>query len=222
MTDLAQLAQGIGGPELYWLASVTGFAIAMSATPGPNNVMVASSGATYGFARTVPHLLGVSAGFAIMVAAVALGAGEILHAHPVIHEALKWIGAAYLLWLAWRIASARPEAKGSTEAGTARAKRRGRPLNFLEAALFQWVNPKAWVIALGAVATYTTTGGAVMGEALLLALIFFVVCVPSTALWTAIGAGTAHLLRTERAIHIFNLVMAALLVASLATLFIKI
>ena len=208
--------------EIACLVSATGFAIAMSATPGPNNVMVASSGATYGFVRTVPHLLGVSAGFAIMVAAVALGAGELLHTFPIIHEALKWIGAAYLLWLAWRIASARPDATGASEAGTTRAKRRGRPLNFLEAALFQWVNPKAWVIALGAVATYTTTGGAVIGEAMVLALIFFVVCVPSTALWTAIGAGTARLLRTEQALRIFNLTMAILLVASLATLFVEI
>lgn len=221
MNDLLQLSQNLGGTELYWLASVTGFAVAMSATPGPNNIMVASSGATYGFARTVPHFLGVSAGFAFMLAAVALGAGELLHAYPVIHEALKWIGAAYLVWLAWRIGTAQPNSKGADEAGTTRAKRRGRPLNFLEAALFQWVNPKAWVIALGAVATYTTTGGAVMGEALLLAFIFFVVCVPSTALWTAMGAGTARLLRTERALRAFNLVMAALLVASLTTLFVE-
>jgi threonine/homoserine/homoserine lactone efflux protein len=222
MMDAAQLAHGIGGPELYWLLSATGFAIAMSATPGPNNVMVASSGATYGFARTVPHFLGVSGGFAIMVAAVALGAGEVLHAYPVIHEILKWVGAAYMLWLAWRIATARPDAKGVDEAGSARARKRGRPLTVLEAALFQWVNPKAWVIALGAVATYTTTGGAVMGQALILALIFFIVCVPSTALWTAIGAGTARLLRTERAVRAFNLAMAVLLVASLVTLFVEI
>lgn len=208
-------------PEFYWLLSATGFAIAMSATPGPNNVMVTSSGATYGFARTVPHIFGISVGFAVMLAAVALGAGEVLHAYPAIHQALKWIGAAYLVWLAWRIATARPKPKGTDEAGTTRAKRRGRPLNFLEAALFQWVNPKAWVIALGAVATYTTAGGAVVGQALLLALIFFVACVPSTALWTAIGAGAARLLRTERALRIFNLVMAALLVASLATLFVE-
>jgi threonine/homoserine/homoserine lactone efflux protein len=221
MNDFLQLAHGMGGAELYWLVSVTGFATAMSATPGPNNVMVASSGATYGFMRTVPHFLGVSAGFAFMVAAVALGAGEILHSHPVIHEVLKWVGAAYMLWLAWRIATARPDAKGTDEAGTARAKKRGRPLNVMEAVLFQWVNPKAWVIALGAVATYTTAGGAVIGEALVLALIFFIVCVPSTALWTAIGAGTARLLRTERALRTFNLVMAALLVASLATLFVE-
>lgn len=222
MIDFSQWSQMADGGAWYWLASATGFAVAMSATPGPNNVMVASSGATYGFARTVPHLMGVSAGFAIMVAAVALGAGEILHAHPIIHEALKWIGAAYLLWLAWRIATATPNTKGADEAGTARAKRRGRPLNFLEAALFQWVNPKAWVIALGAVATYTTTGGAVMGQALVLALIFFVVCIPTTALWTAIGAGTARLLRTERALRGFNWAMAILLAASLATLFVEI
>jgi threonine/homoserine/homoserine lactone efflux protein len=193
-----------------WLLSATAFAVSMSATPGPNNAMVASSGATFGVARTMPHVLGISVGFPLMLVAVALGADGVLRRFPELHMVLKWVGAAYLLWLAWHIATAHPDA---AEGGG----RRARPLNFLEAALFQWVNPKAWVIALGAVATYTSAD-AVLLEVLLLAAIFLVVCVPSTALWTGIGAGAARLLRSPRALRRFNVAMALLLVASLLPL----
>ena len=109
----------------------------MSATPGPNNAMVAASGATWGFRRTLPHMLGVAVGFPAMLVAVALGAGEVLRARPWLHEALRWAGAAYLLWLAWKIAAAKPEPPG--DAATEKDKGSGsRPLSFMQAALFQW------------------------------------------------------------------------------------
>ena len=195
--------------SLAWLLSATGFALSMSGTPGPNNVMVASSGATFGFTRTLPHMLGISIGFPIMLVAVALGAGQLLQAVPALHTALKWLGSAYLLWLAWHIATASPAPPDANAAS--------RPLTMLQAGLFQWVNPKAWIIALGAVATYTTAEG-VLGQSLLLALIFVVVTLPAVAFWTMTGVGAARLLRTERSLRVFNLVMAALLVLSLLPL----
>lgn len=193
-----------------WFASAVSFAVATSATPGPNNAMVTASGATWGFRRTVPHMCGIAVGFAAMLAAVALGAGEALRAYPWAHVALRWVGAAYLLWLAWRIATAQPHVEGA--GGTGRA----RPFGFWQAALFQWINPKAWVISFGGIVTYTTASGEMLlAQAGLLSAIFMVVILPTTALWTAIGVGAARLLRTPTALRRFNMVMAALLVASL-------
>ncbi|MBV9749585.1 MAG: LysE family translocator [Acetobacteraceae bacterium] len=182
----------------------------MSGTPGPNNAMVAASGATFGFTRTVPHLLGVAVGFPAMLLVVALGAGDVMRAAPPLHEILRWVGAAYLLWLAFKIATARPSAAGTRAV-------RARPLTFLQAALFQWVNPKAWIIALGAIATYTTSSNITV-QAVVLAAIFMAVTVPTLAFWTMTGVGAARVLRTGRGLRAFNLAMAALLVASLVPL----
>lgn len=188
-----------------WLLSATAFALSMSATPGPNNAMVAASGANFGFRRTLPHMLGVSVGFPAMLILVALGAGEALRTWPWVHDVLRWVGGAYLLFLAWKIATARPDVPDQA--------RGGRPLGFVQAALFQWVNPKAWVIAAGAVVTYTT--GDVWVQSAILAGIFLVMCLACLAFWTGIGAGAARLLRSPAALRRFNWVMAALLVASL-------
>lgn len=204
--------QGLGMQvgELAWLVSVAGFALSMSATPGPNNAMVAASGATFGFRRTIPHMLGISVGFPAMMVAVAFGAGELFRALPWAHGALRWVGAAYLLWLAWRIATAKPTPPEG-EAGS-------RPLSFTQAALFQWVNPKAWVVALGAVATYTVAGPDLALQAALIAAIFLAAALASTALWTLVGVGVGALVRTPAGLRAFNLAMAALLVASLVPL----
>ncbi len=195
--------------DAAWVLSAAGFALAMSATPGPNNAMVAASGATFGIPRTLPHILGVSVGFPVMFAAVALGAGAAFEAHPPLTRALHWIGAAYLAWLAWHVAAARP---GPQTEGTGRA----RPLHFIEAAAFQWVNPKAWLIAVSGVAAYATEGGRVAAaRVLILAALFLLVCVPVVTLWCGLGAGTARILRTRRQMRLFNMAMAAVLVASL-------
>ena len=196
---------------IAWFLSVTSFALSMAATPGPNNAMVAASGATFGFARTMPHMLGIVVGFPVMIVAVALGAGDVFRAVPMLHQVLKWIGVAYLLWLAFHIARSRP-------AMPSEATARGvKPLSFLQGAAFQWINPKAWIIALGAVATYTTSD-AIFSQAILLASIFLVVTVPTIAFWTLTGVGAARLLRSEQALRRFNLAMAALLVLSLLPL----
>jgi threonine/homoserine/homoserine lactone efflux protein len=197
--------------DLAWLASATAFALSMSASPGPNNTMVTASGATWGFRPTLPHMLGVSIGFPVMTMAVALGMGEVLRAWPWLHEVLRWVGSAYMLWLAWKIASADPDPARLGQSGAT-----SRPLSFLQAALFQWVNPKAWVIAVGAVAAYTTaTGAALIAQSGLIAVIFFAVTLPSVAGWTLLGVGAARVLRSRRALRLFNIAMAALLAASL-------
>jgi threonine/homoserine/homoserine lactone efflux protein len=194
----------VGG---QWLASATAFALSMSATPGPNNTMVAASGANFGFRPTLPHMLGVSVGFPVMLLLVALGAGEVLRTWPVLQIALRWVGAAYLLFLAWKIATAEP--------GMGQAERTGRPMTFVQGALFQWVNPKAWVIAAGAVVTYT----AGWVESALLAGIFLLMCLLCLAFWTGVGAGAGRMLRSPASLRWFNWVMAAMLVASLVPLF---
>ncbi len=196
-----------------WFGSAVAFAVAMSATPGPNNAMVTASGASWGLRRTIPHILGVAIGFPVMVLAVGLGAGEILRSYPWIQEGLRWLGGSYMLWLAAKIARADP-----MPAETASDEIKGRPISFSQAALFQWVNPKAWVAAVGAVVTYTSGGTALAGEAAVLAIIFLAISPPILIGWTLVGVGAARLLRSRRAMKRFNLAMAALLVASLIPL----
>jgi threonine/homoserine/homoserine lactone efflux protein len=197
--------------DVGWLASATGFALAMSASPGPNNAMVAASGANFGMWRTLPHMLGVAIGFPAMLVLVALGAAEVLRASPALEHALRWIGAGWLLWLAWRIATAAPATQAAPEPGATSAG----PMGFVEAALFQWVNPKAWLIAAGAIGTYTSGGSALLGEAVVLALLFAVAAFLSLVGWAALGAGAARLLVRPGAMRAFNQGMAVLLVLSL-------
>ena len=193
--------------QIAWFGSVFAFALAMAATPGPNNAMVAASGARFGVLRTMPHMLGITLGFPVMVLAVALGAGQMLAANPWLHTMLRWVGAAYILWLAWTIAQ--PHER--TEPGVEEER---RPLGLLAAALFQWVNPKAWIIAVGAVVTYTGAG-APLAQTLVMAGVFGIVTLPAVLFWTAVGAGAGRLLRSQRALRRLDLSMAALLVASL-------
>jgi threonine/homoserine/homoserine lactone efflux protein len=183
------------------------FAFTMSATPGPNNAMVAASGANFGFRRSIPHAAGIATGFALMILLVALGAGAILRAAPSIHDALRWVGALYLLWLAVKIARSDPAAVDPAK--------QGRPMTMLQAALFQWINPKAWIVTMGAVATYTSTGDNVLGEAALLAVVFFIVSWPASAIWIGLGAGAARMLGSPARLRAFNWLMAGLLVLSL-------
>lgn len=191
-----------------WFASAFAFALAMTATPGPNNAMVTASGATWGFRPTIPHMLGIAVGFGVMVLLVAIGAGELMRGRPWIQDGLRWVGAAYLLFLAWRIATADPVVAGAGREGA-------RPFSFLQAALFQWVNPKAWVAAVGAVVTFTSgSGGALLGQAAVLAAMFLVMTPPVLALYALAGMGAARILRTPRALRRFNLGMAGLLAAS--------
>lgn len=191
---------------MEWFIAVLGFAFTMSITPGPNNIMVTASAANFGVAPTMPHILGISVGFPAMLVALGLGPGQLLIAYPELHFALKLAGAAYLVFLAWKIASASGIREGET---------RGRPLTFLQAALFQWLNPKAWVIALGALTAYTTVGGAVVTEMLIIAAVFAPTCVIACAVWALGGVALRRALQSPKALRAFNIVMALLLLATL-------
>ena len=187
------------------LLPLLGFAIATSVTPGPNVLMVAAAAANHGVRATVPHMLGIALGFAAMLLIVGLGLAAPFAAWPLLHTVLKWGGAAWLLVLAWRIARA-----GAPGEGPARP-----PLGFVGAALFQWVNPKAWMIALAAIPAFTTPDGDIVTEALTIAAAFALVCLPCTLVWAALGAGASRLLQTDRALRGFNVTMAVLLVLCL-------
>jgi len=183
------------------------FAFVTSVTPGPNNLMLMASGANYGFRRTVPHMLGVGLGFTFMVAAVGLGIAGLIASVPMLETGLKGLSVVYLLYLAWRIANAAPPREAAT---------RGRPMTFLEAASFQWVNPKAWAMALGAVSLYAPSHD--LTPVLLVALVFGAVNLPSVSVWVTLGQGLRRWLTTPGRLRAFNVTMAVLLLASLATI----
>lgn len=181
------------------------FALVISITPGPNNTMVLASGANFGLRRTIPHLLGIDLGFAVMIVAVGSGIGRLFAALPALQAGLRYVGALYLIYLAWKIASSgSPDTRGS----------RAKPLGFLQAASFQWVNPKGWIAATGAVATYTPTTG-YFANLVTVAAAFALVMGPCITLWAAAGTSLRRLLSKPTYLRTFNLIMAALLVASL-------
>lgn len=190
------------------LLALLGFAFVTSVTPGPNNLMLLASGVNFGFRRTLPHMLGINVGFPIMIVLIGLGLGRIFEIYPAAYSVLRIAGAAYMLWLAYRIAISGP-AKESGASGT--------PMNFIQGALFQWVNPKAWIMAITAIATYTSPG-AYGWTVAVVALTFAIVGGPSSLTWTLFGAGLRRLLNDPRYHRLFNVTMALLLVASLAPL----
>lgn len=193
------------------LIALAVFAVIASTTPGPNNLMLLASGVNFGFVRTIPHIAGVAIGFPAMTALVALGLGGMFRAAPWLHDAIEAVGVVYLLWLAGRIAL-QPVHRG-VEAGAKAAA--AKPFGFFQAVAFQWVNAKGWVTAISAVSVYVPdTFGAVGGAAFLTA-VFLPVSIASTAAWTGLGASIAHLLQDPLRLRLFNLIMAALLVASL-------
>jgi threonine/homoserine/homoserine lactone efflux protein len=186
------------------LAALTLFAFVGSVTPGPNNVMVMASGANFGAWRTLPHMLGISIGFGVMILLTGLGLSGLFRLYPVTLTILRAACVAYLVYLAWRLAAAAaPEARGGE----------GKPLGFVGAALFQWVNPKAWALALATIGAYLPDP--TPGPALLAALVFAVVCFPCVLLWTLLGEALGRFLADPRRLRLFNLAMACLLLASL-------
>ena len=193
------------------LIALVGFAFATSATPGPNNVMLLASGVNFGFRRTIPHMLGVGLGFTFMVIVIGLGLAQVFAAYPVIHDVLRYAGGAYMLWLAWKIANSGPIRDGEV---------RGRPLTFLQAALFQWVNPKAWVMGITATATYTVTSSYI-ASVFAVGLVFGLVNIPSISAWVLFGAAMRNFLGDPRHLRVFNVTMALLLVVSMAPLVLR-
>ncbi len=184
--------------------ALLGFAFVTSVTPGPNNMMLLASGVNFGFRRTLPHMLGISLGHALMVFLVGLGLAGVFKAWPPALLLLKGASVAYMLWLAWKIAHA-----GAPGEGRAKAQ----PMTFLQAAAFQWVNPKAWAMALGAVAAYVTAPSPMAYAAV--AGVFACVNLPSVAVWAGLGQAVRRWLEGPGRLRAFNWGMAGLLVLSL-------
>lgn len=187
------------------LLAFAGFAFVSSITPGPNNAMLLASGLNYGFRRTVPHIVGISAGCVVMLLLIGFGLGEVFAAVPLVYQALRYVGAAYLLWLAWQIAQAGPLTPG---------RRGGGPMTFWQAAAFQWVNPKAWIMVVGAVSTYAPRDGCIR-NVVTMAVLLGLVNVASICVWAGGGAALRPLLSNPGRVRAFNVTMAMLLVLSL-------
>ncbi|MGY6241886.1 LysE family translocator [Burkholderia ambifaria] len=181
------------------------FALVTSITPGPNNTMLLASGVNFGFRRTMPHLFGISIGVAILMLCVGFGFGEAFRRMPVLYTILEIASVAYLLYLAWRIGTS-----GEVKAQGAKP----RPMTLLEAAAFQWVNPKAWMMVLTAATTIRLSADYGMNAAWM-AVVFILIGFPCICLWAAFGLGLRRFLSNRRALRIFNVTMAVLLILSL-------
>ena len=191
-------------PDIF-IALLT-FAFASSVTPGPNNLMLMASGANYGLRRTLPHMLGISLGHMVMVFAVGVFLLRVFSQFPALNLALKILSVTYMLWLAWRIATAVPQdAKAVT----------GTPLTFLQAAAFQWVNPKAWFMAITAITNYAPQERGVWVGALTVAAVFAATNLPSVSVWAWLGVQVRRFLDTPARLRTFNITMAVLLLLSL-------
>lgn len=184
--------------------ALVGFAFVSSVTPGPNNMMLLASGVNFGVRRTVPHMLGISIGHSLMVFLVGLGVAGVFRAWPPALTVLKVTSVVYMLWLAWKIANSGAPGEGRS---------RSQPMTFLQAAAFQWVNPKAWAMALGAVAAYVTEPSVTAYA--LVAGAFAMVNLPSITIWAVLGQSLRRWLEAPARLRAFNWTMAILLVASL-------
>lgn len=187
------------------LLALAGFAVAMYITPGPNNVMLTSSAAVHGLRATVPHMLGISAGFTLMLLVVCAGIGSLLLAWPPLLPLMRWVGAAWMVWLAWQIATAPPPHEGGAR----------RVLGFGGAMAFQWINPKAWLITLPAASTYARPDLPLWLQVARIGLVFSAVSIPCMLPWMLLGRGAGRLLHSPGRLRAFNVAMAVLLLASL-------
>ena len=186
------------------VTALIAFAFVSSITPGPNNLMLMASGANFGVRRTIPHMLGVSLGHAFMIFLVGAGLMGVFDAYPVAYTILKVVSVAYLLFLAWKIATAAAP-RGKSRSGT--------PMTFLQAAAFQWVNPKGWAMALTAISVYLPAPG--LEGVALAALVFALTNLPSVSCWAVLGQQAQRVLTNRIRLRAFNYTMGGLLVASL-------
>ena len=187
------------------------FATVMFFTPGPNNIMLLSSGLTYGFRRSLPHIAGITIGFAFMVGAVGVGLGAVFIAYPILQTILKYAGVAYLIYLAAHIAMSEPPKAGEEEG-------RGRPMTFWGAAMFQWVNAKGWVMVIGTITAYAAIAAFPLNIVIQVVISLILGTLSCTA-WALFGTALRPILTSPRAVRAFNVVMALLLLASLYPVF---
>ena len=196
---------------LSGLLSITLFSVAMSGTPGPNNLMLTASGARYGYLRTLPHIAGILGGCVVLFMAIAMGLGAVFERYESVQWVLRLAGSAYLLYLAWRIATAPPPNLDTTQSA--------RPLNAWEAAAFQFANPKAWIMGLTLTASFLPAEGSLMVNALLLALLMEAVAFPCVSFWALFGRTLGARLRSPRSWRVFNAIMGALTAACVVLIF---
>jgi threonine/homoserine/homoserine lactone efflux protein len=186
------------------IIALSTFALVSSITPGPNNLMLMSSGAIFGFKRTIPMMLGVAAGFIFMLIMVGIGLVQLFDSYPLMYQILKVFSISYIFYLAFKIAtSLAPED---------RSNKHTKPFSFLQAALFQWVNPKAWTMALTAMSIYSPTRD--LDAILLVTIVFGLVNIPCASVWIILGQKLRRLLKNDSHLRLFNLAMAALLIMS--------
>lgn len=186
------------------ITALAAFAFVTSITPGPNNLMLMASGANFGFKRTLPHMLGVGIGFTVMIVLVGMGLAQVFEAYPQSRLGLKIVSIFYLLYLAWRIATASAPSSAHNE---------GKPISFIQASLFQWVNPKAWSMALTSIGAYAPSKD--IWGILWVALIFGAINLPTVSIWTLFGQKMRRFLTSPARLRAYNYAMAALLVATL-------
>ena len=186
------------------LRALISFAFVTSVTPGPNNMMLLASGVNFGLRRSLPHMLGISLGHALMVVLVGMGLAGLFHRVPALLLGLKIASVAYMLWLAWKVANSAAPGQGTAKSA---------PFTFLQAAAFQWVNPKAWAMALTAISVYSGDGA--VASVLLVAVVFACVNLPSVTVWVVAGEKLRGWLAVPARLKVFNWTMAALLVLSL-------
>ncbi|EIE48806.1 hypothetical protein AL036_00680 [Salipiger aestuarii] len=190
-------------PDL--LVGLAAFTFVTVITPGPNNLMLLASGANYGVRRSLPHMAGVALGFPGMVLLVGVGVSRVFDHFPLLGDVLLVVSGVYMLWLAWKIAHAAPPARSTESAG--------RPLTFLQAAAFQWVNPKAWSMALASIALYAASRE--LPAILWIVAAYVLSGIVSTTTWAVLGRQLRRFLSNPRRLRVFNWTMAVLLVASL-------
>ncbi|MGK5614814.1 LysE family translocator [Proteus mirabilis] len=181
------------------------FSFVTSITPGPNNIMLLASGINFGLKRTMPHAIGVSLGFFVMLLAVGIGIGTLIKSSPIIYNILKYLGALYLLWLAWKTAISHSVEQNSNKQGS--------PLTLLEAALFQWINPKSWMMAISGITLYTSPQYPYISM-LLVAIIFTLINFPCVAIWATFGHSLRERLKNPNILKLFNFIMGGLLALS--------
>ncbi|OED50424.1 LysE family translocator [Leisingera sp. S232] len=192
------------------LLALAGFVFGTVFTPGPNNLMLMASGANFGFQRTIPHLLGVAIGFPVMILPVGLGVMQLFDAFPPLTWVMTVLSVIYMLWLAWKIANAAPPKEGEAQ---------GTPLSFVQACAFQWVNPKAWAMALGSITLYAASRD--LSAILWVSGTYLLIGCLSASTWTMLGLQLRRLLTNPAQLRLFNWTMAAVLVVSLAAILVQ-
>jgi threonine/homoserine/homoserine lactone efflux protein len=195
-----------------YLIAVVLFAISSSVTPGPNNITVMASGVNFGIRRSLPVFMGICVGFSVMLLLVGIGFGQIFEQMPSLHIFIKFFGTLYLIYLAYLIATA-------NEISTSKAQ--AKPLTFLNGALFQWLNAKAWVVATGAIAAFTTVGIDFYTQNIIIALVFLVISFPCVGIWLFFGSTLKSKLKSKNSMKVFNYSMSGLLVLSVIPVIIE-